>query len=157
MADTLSPAARSAAMRAVKSSGTAPELAIRKAAHGLGLRYRLHRKDLPGKPDLTFVSRRIALFVHGCFWHGHDCPRGARMPKTNRAYWTTKIARNVARDARVATQLVELAWRTAIIWECEIREAPNLDELIRNRLALDRPAPSDQFRPNRPKDRRHAS
>ncbi len=144
-------------MRAVKSSGTAPELAVRKAAHGLGLRYRLHRKDLPGKPDLAFVSRRIALFVHGCFWHGHDCPRGARMPKTNRAYWTTKIARNVARDARVATQLGELAWRAAIIWECEIREAPNLDELIRDRLALDRPPPSDQFRPNRPKDRRHAS
>ncbi len=86
MVDVFDPEKRSAVMRAVKSRDTGPELKVRRAAHALGLRFRLNRADLPGKPDLVFPAKRTALFVHGCFWHGHDCPRGARMPKNNRDY-----------------------------------------------------------------------
>ena len=125
-------------MRAVKSSNTSPELAVRKAAHALGLRFRLQRTDLPGKPDLVFPSRRLAVFVHGCFWHGHDCARGSRVPKSNRAYWTAKIGRNRARDARVAAELQDLGWRACVLWECETRPRDGLPALIRERLQLDR-------------------
>lgn len=138
MTDTLSPSQRSAAMRAVRSANTSPELAVRRAAHALGLRFRLHRADLPGKPDLVFPSRKTALFVHGCFWHGHDCPRGARSPKTNREYWTAKIARNTARDERHRMSLEALGWRAVSIWECEVRDKAALPDLIRTRLQLDR-------------------
>src|ERR1700735_5319447 len=85
---------RSSTMRAVKSKDTRPEMHVRRIVYALGYRYRLHRKDLPGKPDLAFIGRRKAIFVNGCFWHGHDCPRGSRAPKTNQAYWTAKISRN---------------------------------------------------------------
>ena len=100
MADVFTPLERSSVMRAVKSSNTTPEIAVRRAAHALGLRFRLNRSDLPGKPDLVFPARKTAVFVHGCFWHGHDCPRGARMPASNRDYWLIKIGRNVARDRK---------------------------------------------------------
>lgn len=114
--------ARSAIMRAVKGRDTKPEMTVRRAAHALGYRFRLHRKDLPGSPDLVFPSRRKVIFVHGCFWHGHDCARGARTPKTNDEYWRAKIARNVARDARVTAELAALGWETLTIWECELKE-----------------------------------
>lgn len=130
MTDVFNPAQRSAVMRAVKSKDTAPELAVRRAAHALGLRFRLQRTDLPGKPDLVFPSRRIALFVHGCFWHGHDCPRGARMPQTNRAYWESKIGRNVARDAAASAALKKLGWTPRTIWECETRDPAKLSRRI---------------------------
>lgn len=117
------PAVRSATMRAVRSRDTQPEMIVRRAAHALGYRFRLHRKDLPGSPDLVFPSRRKAVFVHGCFWHGHDCARGARMPKANAEYWAAKIGRNRARDARVQGELVALGWETLTIWECELRPA----------------------------------
>ncbi|MDZ4760132.1 MAG: very short patch repair endonuclease [Alphaproteobacteria bacterium] len=135
MADTLTPLQRSAAMRAVKSRNTSPELRVRRAAHALGLRYRLHGKDLPGKPDLVFAARRLAVFVHGCFWHGHTCVRGARMPATNAAYWSAKIARNVARDAAATLALSGAGWRPVIIWECETREPAALARIIATRLA----------------------
>ncbi len=125
-------------MRAVKSANTTPELRVRKAAHALGLRFRLQRRDLPGKPDLVFVSRRIALFVHGCFWHGHNCPRGARMPKTNRDYWSAKITRNTARDQTNIARLEDLSWHTVVIWECETRDRDALERLLRARIMLDR-------------------
>ena len=128
-------------MRAVKSSNTRPELRVRSAAHRLGLRYSLKRSDLPGKPDLVFVSRRLALFVHGCFWHGHDCPRGARVPNTNRDYWIAKIARNTTRDARVTAELHDRGWRTSVIWECELRDPDALNDILRTRILLDPPAP----------------
>ena len=121
-------------MRAVKSRGTAPELKVRRAAHALGLRFRLGRSDLPGKPDLVFPSRRIALFVHGCFWHGHDCARGARMPHTNRTYWQAKIARNMERDAASLASLRKLDWKPAVIWECETKDAARLARLITRRV-----------------------
>ncbi|RXF75605.1 very short patch repair endonuclease [Hansschlegelia zhihuaiae] len=119
--------ARSAVMRAVKGRDTGPEMKVRRAAHALGYRFRLHRRDLPGSPDLVFPSRSKIVFVHGCFWHGHDCPRGARAPKANADYWRAKIARNVARDARVRGELAELGWETLTIWECELKAAGSLD------------------------------
>ncbi len=134
MADVFTPEQRSAVMRAVKSRDTSPELRVRKAAHALGLRYRLGRKDLPGNPDLAFPARHVALFVHGCFWHGHTCPRGSRMPATNTAYWQAKIARNIARDARTAAALDEIGWRAELIWECETRDGPGLDRIILDRV-----------------------
>lgn len=117
---------RSRTMRAVKSKNTTPEIAVRKLLHGMGYRFRLHRRDLPGSPDLVFPSRRLALFVHGCFWHGHDCPRGARIPKTNNAYWTAKIDRNRKRNAEAIRALSETGWRSSVIWECELRQPERL-------------------------------
>ncbi len=112
---------RAAVMRAVKSANTAPELAVRAACRALGAGYRLGGWNLAGKPDLVMPGRRLAVFVHGCFWHGHACARGARPPKTNAAYWTAKIDRNRARDARALQTLALAGWRTLVIWECEIR------------------------------------
>lgn len=111
--------ARSAVMRAVRSKDTGPEMIVRRLVHGLGFRYRLHRKDLPGSPDLVFPGRRKAIFVNGCFWHGHDCPRGARQPKANEDYWREKVSRNVARDRDALATLQNDAWRVLIVWECE--------------------------------------
>jgi DNA mismatch endonuclease (patch repair protein) len=139
MADVFDHEKRSAVMRAVKSKDTSPELRVRKAAHALGLRFRLQRADLPGRPDLVFASKRTALFVHGCFWHGHDCARGARTPATNAAYWRAKIARNVARDAAAKKALRQLGWKARIIWECETRDAQALTRLIRRRIGPAKP------------------
>ena len=122
-ADVFDETKRSAVMRAVKSADTKPELKVRSAVRALGAGYRLGGWGLPGKPDLTFPGRRAAIFVHGCFWHGHDCKRGARAPKDNAAYWQAKIARNVARDARTLEALLAGGWRTLVIWECETRDS----------------------------------
>lgn len=113
---------RSRMMRAVRSKNTTPELKLRRLLHGAGYRFRLHRKDLPGSPNLTFSGRKAVVFVHGCFWHGHDCKRGARAPKSNAEYWKSKIARNVARDARTLEALAAMNWRAALVWECELTE-----------------------------------
>lgn len=134
MADVFDPEKRSAVMRAVKSRDTAPELKVRKAAYALGLRYRLNRADLPGKPDLVFPAKRTVMFVHGCFWHGHDCPRGARMPQNNRAYWQAKISRNMARDKANLAALRKLGWTPRVIWECQTRDAAALARLVRRQI-----------------------
>jgi DNA mismatch endonuclease (patch repair protein) len=126
LTDPFTPAERSAVMRRVKSKGTSAELRVRKALTAMGLRYRLHRKELPGSPDLVFPGRKLALFVHGCFWHGHDCKRGARAPKANADYWSAKIARNVARDARNLEALAVLGWRGEVVWECELKDEAGL-------------------------------
>ena len=128
---TETPEQRSRVMRAVKSRDTAPELAVRRLAHSMGYRYRLHRKDLPGTPDLVFPSRQKVVFVHGCFWHGHDCPRGDRMPKTNAEYWTTKIARNRQRYERQQAELRLDGWRVLTVWECETRAREELAARLR--------------------------
>jgi DNA mismatch endonuclease (patch repair protein) len=109
-------------MRAVKGRDTAPEKIVRRLAHSVAPGYRLHRSDVPGRPDIVYLGRKRAIFVHGCFWHGHQCKRGARPPKTNSAYWSAKIARNRARDRRVRRQLARAGWRTLVIWECTIRD-----------------------------------
>jgi DNA mismatch endonuclease, patch repair protein len=111
--------ARSAIMRAVKSQSTNPELAVRDQLRPFGLRMRFNAPYLPGKPDIAIHSVMLAIFVNGCFWHGHGCKRGARTPKTNAKYWTAKIARNRARDRRNAALLREKGWRVLTIWECD--------------------------------------
>jgi DNA mismatch endonuclease (patch repair protein) len=121
---------RSRTMRAVKSKSTKPEMAIRRLTHALGFRFRLHRKDLPGSPDLVFPARRKVIFVHGCFWHGHDCPRGARVPKTNRLYWLAKIACNKARDGKSLALLAKLGWEALTIWECELQKPSAISSRI---------------------------
>ncbi|MBS3961215.1 MAG: DNA mismatch endonuclease Vsr [Sandarakinorhabdus sp.] len=125
---------RSRTMRAVRSQNTTPELKVRRILHGAGYRFRLHRKDLPGSPDLTFPARKAVVFVHGCFWHCHDCKRGARVPKSNSDYWVAKIARNVARDARDFEALNFLGWRAAAVWECELKEPQALLARVSNFL-----------------------
>lgn len=117
-------------MRAVRSQDTAPEMTVRRFLHAAGLRYRLHDKRLPGKPDLVFPGRRAVLFVHGCFWHQHpDCPAAER-PATNTEYWTRKLDGNTARDARRVTELELNGWRVLIIWECETRSSAALEALV---------------------------
>lgn len=120
--DVFDAAKRAAVMAAVKGADTKPEMTVRRLCHALGYRYRLHRRDLPGRPDLAFGPRKKAVFVHGCFWHGHDCARGARVPKANRDYWTLKIARNRARDEAALAELEKRGWRTLVIWECEMKD-----------------------------------
>jgi DNA mismatch endonuclease (patch repair protein) len=127
LTDVYPPEKRSAVMRRVKARDTAPELTVRRALTALGARYRLHRKDLPGSPDIVLPGRRLALFVHGCFWHGHDCARGARVPRQNRDYWVAKVGRNTARDVRTRAELEALGWRVEIVWECELKDAAALE------------------------------
>ena len=117
-------------MRRVKGAGTSPELAVRRLVFALGGRYRLNRIDLPGKPDIVFAGRRLVVFVHGCFWHGHDCARGARVPKANRDYWTAKIARNRARDQASLAALAACGWRVEVVWECELKDRPALEARV---------------------------
>jgi DNA mismatch endonuclease, patch repair protein len=133
--DTAPDAQRAAVMRAVKSSGTAPELAVRAAFRQQGLGYRLGGWGLPGKPDVVMTGRRLAIFVHGCFWHGHPCPCGARAPKTNAAYWQAKIARNQARDRAATEGLPALGWRAVVIWECEVKDQAALTQGLAVALA----------------------
>jgi DNA mismatch endonuclease (patch repair protein) len=121
MATKTSESTRSDIMRAVRSKDTAPEMIVRRLAHGLGYRYRLHRKDLPGKPDLVFPGRRRVVFVNGCFWHGHDCNRGARQPKDNAVYWKAKVARNMERDRASVAALQDDGWDVLTVWECQTR------------------------------------
>lgn len=127
MTDVYPPEKRSAVMRRVKGKDTTPELAVRRALTRLGARYRLHRKDLPGTPDIAMPGRRLAIFVHGCFWHGHDCARGARVPKQNRDYWVAKVGRNRVRDGASRIALGALGWRVETVWECELKDATALE------------------------------
>ncbi|MDP6636416.1 MAG: DNA mismatch endonuclease Vsr [Phycisphaerae bacterium] len=117
--DIFSPEKRSRIMRRVRSENTKPEMVVRRLAHGLGYRFRLHRKDLPGRPDLVFAGRRKIIFVHGCFWHQHSCRRGSRTPSTRREYWLAKLQGNVARDKTVVRRLRTLGWGVMVVWECQ--------------------------------------
>ena len=129
MVDTMSPFDRSRLMGRVRARNTSPELAVRREAHRLGYRFRLHRKDLPGRPDLVFPRLRKAIFVHGCFWHRHNCRR-ATTPKSNAAFWVKKFHDNVARDAKALDKLIELGWSVDVIWECETIDATRLSERL---------------------------
>ncbi|MCY4172933.1 MAG: DNA mismatch endonuclease Vsr [Cyanobacteria bacterium MAG CAR3_bin_5] len=119
MTDIMDSKRRSELMAGIKSRNTAPELAVRRIAHRMGLRFRLHRKDLPGRPDLVFPKHRLVVFVHGCFWHRHEGCRRASMPKSRTDFWMTKLAANVARDRRQEAALQALGWRVLVIWGCE--------------------------------------
>jgi DNA mismatch endonuclease (patch repair protein) len=128
MVDKLTAERRSHNMRQIKSKGMKPELLVRSLAHRLGYRFRLHAKDLPGKPDIVFRPQRKAIFVHGCFWHGHeriDCLDG-RTPKSNLSYWRPKLARNKERDSANVAALKAAGWRTLVIWECETKDTKKL-------------------------------
>ncbi|WP_428061825.1 very short patch repair endonuclease [Brevundimonas sp.] len=139
--DVFSPEKRSAVMRRVKGRDTSPELAVRKILRAAGIGYRLGGCGLAGRPDVVMKGRRIALFVHGCFWHGHDCSRGARQPKTNADYWIAKIGRNRTRDADAVQALRADGWRVIVVWECDLRRpdfAPALIAEVTDQAASDR-------------------
>lgn len=123
-------------MAAVHSEDTSPEMAVRKIVHGLGYRYRLHVRTLPGRPDLVFPARRKVIFVHGCFWHRHRKCRYATSPKTRRRFWEAKFAANKARDRRVRRELRRMDWAVLAVWQCELRKskglAGRLDEFLSN-------------------------
>jgi len=128
--DTLSPAQRSKQMSRVRSKDSKPELLVRRLTHSLGYRYRLHQKSLPGCPDLVFPARKKAIFVHGCFWHRHDCALGKRLPKSKKEFWLTKLEANRLRDIKVRGQLTELGWAVLIVWECETKDRIALQKRI---------------------------
>jgi DNA mismatch endonuclease (patch repair protein) len=146
MVDTLSPAERSRVMSAVRAKHTRPEMVVRSLVHRLGYRFRLHRKDLPGCPDLVFPRRRAVIFVHGCFWHGHPdpaCPL-ARKPKSRLDFWLPKLKNNEVRDSANLARLAERGWRVLVIWECELRDTGRVAEAVRSFLG------------SRPNERTHA-
>ncbi len=126
---------RSDIMRAVKGKDTKPELILRKKVRAIAQGYRLNRRDIAGTPDIAFIGRRIAVFMHGCFWHGHDCKRGARIPKDNRAYWIAKIARNKTRDEETLARLAREGWKTLVVWECDLKDEAALEGRLRALLA----------------------
>ena len=123
-------------MRAIRSKGMKPELAVRRLVHGMGYRYRLHRHDLPGRPDLVFPGRRKVIFVHGCFWHQHadHACKIVHRPKSNRDYWLPKLERNAARDAEHRARLMELGWDVVVLWECYVAADTGIADRIRDFL-----------------------
>jgi DNA mismatch endonuclease (patch repair protein) len=128
-----SPEERGRMMRAIKGRDTVPELAVRRLAHKLGYRFRLHRKDLPGTPDLVFPSRRKVIFIHGCFWHSHGC-KLTRLPTSNLGYWVPKLNRNRVRDEKNLKTLTAEGWQHLVIWECEIRSGEKLEQRLKTFL-----------------------
>ena len=132
--DHLTPSERSALMSRIRGKDTKPELVVRRLAFRLGYRFRLHRRDLPGCPDLVFPSRSKIILVHGCFWHRHGCNGGTRVPRTNRKFWKDKFAYNIGRDRRNIRQLRTLGWSVMVIWECQTtrrKEAVLLSRLVK--------------------------
>ncbi|TAN21295.1 MAG: DNA mismatch endonuclease Vsr [Acidobacteria bacterium] len=133
--DTISRTARSRNMARIRSKDTQPELAVRSAAHRLGYRFRLHRHDLPGTPDLVFPGLRKAIFVHGCFWHCHARCVDGRFPKSRKSYWTPKLLGNQLRDRRNARRLREQGWSVSVIWECETARSRRLEHRLQGVLS----------------------
>ena len=141
MVDGLTPERRSENMRRIQSKIMKPEIAVRRLVHALGFRFRLHRRDLPGKPDLVLPRHKKIVFVHGCFWHGHGdpaCADGRRQPKSNLGYWLPKLARNKARDFTNILALQALGWDIAIVWECELRRPDVVARRLRSFIDPDR-------------------
>lgn len=134
MVDKLDPARRSENMRRIRSKGMAPEVFVRRLVHGLGFRFRLHRKDLPGKPDLVLPRLKKVVLVHGCFWHQHSACREGRMPGTRLEYWKPKLEGNQARDAANLKALKKAGWTTLVVWECETKDQERLTRRLRRFL-----------------------
>lgn len=131
--DNLTPEQRSAQMAKVHSRDTKPEMRVRRLVHAIGYRYRLHRADLPGKPDMVFGPKRKVIFIHGCFWHGHDCKLG-RIPKSRVDFWTAKIETNRTRDEKNINKLHSDGWQTLVIWECQLKVIDDVERRIRSFL-----------------------
>jgi len=137
MVDALTTEQRSERMSRIRGRDTGPEMTVRRLVHGMGYRYRLHERDLPGKPDLAFPSRRKAIFVHGCFWHRHPDPacKRARLPKSRRDFWLPKLEGNRARDLKKQEELKAIGWEYLVIWECEINQKMILSSRIQQFLS----------------------
>ena len=133
---------RSRTMRAVKSKNTGIELEFRRILHSHGMRYRLHSSDLPGKPDIVFRKARVAVFIHGCFWHQHHCARGSRVPKTNQNYWKPKLERNAARDRAAVAKLRMEGWRAIVVWECQRPRFKAIAERVQRLVTQRQPSSS---------------
>ena len=138
MTDILTKEKRSWNMSRIKGKDTKPELTLRSLLHKSGLRFRLHEKKLPGRPDIVLPRYKTAIFVNGCFWHRHDCKRGRSVPKTRTDFWVAKIDKNVERDQRVYSNLKNLGWKVLIIWECQIREGKALEGMLNRHFGSDR-------------------
>lgn len=136
MTDTVTSANRSLMMAKVRSRDTQPEMKVRRIAHALGLRFRLHRKDLAGSPDLVFPKHKVAIFVHGCFWHQHPGCSRATMPKSRTDFWSQKLEKNVERDRRAIGDLESRGWQVEVFWECETKKSDVLEERIRRIFSL---------------------
>jgi DNA mismatch endonuclease (patch repair protein) len=134
MADIYTKEKRSAIMANVRSRDTRPERIVRSIVHRLGLRFRLSKNDLPGRPDVVLRRLRTAVFVNGCYWHGHDCPKGRSKAKTNPEFWKKKISDNVARDQRTVSRIKELGWKALIVWECQTKDAGKLQSFLAEEL-----------------------
>jgi len=132
--DIYTPQQRSKLMAKIHGKNTTPELVVRKLAYGLGFRYRLHYKNLPGKPDLVFPGKKKVIFVHGCFWHRHDCPKGQQLPKSRTDFWLPKLARNKERDREVQDKLASLGWEVLVIWDCQIKKSDVLIKKLKDFL-----------------------
>lgn len=135
MVDVLSADQRRRCMSSIGAKDTSPELAVRKTVHAMGYRYRLHAGYLPGKPDLVFRRLSKVIFVHGCFWHRHDCKAGQSMPTTNTERWRTKLIDNVERYKRVLQELELLGWKLLVIWQCEIKSKSSLQAKLKDFLS----------------------
>ena len=129
--DKLAPGRRSINMAAIRAKNTKPEMIVRRLVHQFGYRYRLHQRDLPGKPDLVFTRHRKAIFVHGCFWHQHSACREGRVPNSRVEYWGPKLARNVIRDRAALAGLAKLGWKVLVVWECETKDQDRLGERLK--------------------------
>ncbi|MBR0695145.1 very short patch repair endonuclease [Bradyrhizobium lablabi] len=133
MVDTRTKEQRSRIMKSVSTRDTGPELLVRRLLHRLGYRYRLHRKDLPGRPDIVFPGRKRVIFIHGCFWHGHECSKG-KLPKSRTEYWTAKIKANQDRDTKVIGLLEKDGWKTLTVWQCELKHLDEIERVLRGFL-----------------------
>jgi len=134
LTDTLSPKERSRRMSLIRGTGSAPEMKLRRLVHRMGFRYRLHVKELPGKPDLVFPSRCAVIFMHGCFWHRHKGCKLARLPKSKLEFWKPKLEANRKRDLRNQRQLKALGWRVLVVWECEMADTERVSAVVREFL-----------------------
>ena len=132
--DTLTREERSERMRRVKSRDTNPEMKLRRLVWRLGYRYQKNRRDIIGQPDMAFIGRKRVIFLHGCFWHRHNCPLGQRSPKSRTAFWGQKFRKNIRRDARVMKELKAADWGALVIWECELRDPAKVERRIRRFL-----------------------